>query len=111
MQEHLTSDELCDLIRNVFSPKSFDRRLAVLLDVPDETVPDNDLWRTRRIMAQEWVRELEQSRDKLNLETLLVWSNFPGVDHAACKRSIQLFTEEVMPRFGGGLTAHGEAAE
>jgi alkanesulfonate monooxygenase SsuD/methylene tetrahydromethanopterin reductase-like flavin-dependent oxidoreductase (luciferase family) len=37
----------------------------------------------------------------LNLQYLLVWSDFPGVDHDAAMRSVKLFTEEVMPRFKG----------
>jgi len=43
----------------------------------------------------EKIRELQQ---ELNLENLLVWSNFPGVDHKTYMRSIKLFTEEVMPK-------------
>ena len=70
MREQLTSDELCDLIRNVFSPKSPDRRLAVLLDVPDDTVPDNDLWRNRRIMARDWAEHLDQAKETLNLDSV-----------------------------------------
>ena len=43
----------------------------------------------------EKIRELQQ---ELNLENLLVWSNFPGVKHEDSMRSIKLFTEEVMPK-------------
>ena len=43
--------------------------------------------------------KIEELREKLNLQTLLVWSSFPGVPHEAAMRSVQLFTEEVMPRF------------
>jgi alkanesulfonate monooxygenase SsuD/methylene tetrahydromethanopterin reductase-like flavin-dependent oxidoreductase (luciferase family) len=43
----------------------------------------------------EKIRELQQ---ELNLENLLVWSNFPGVDHKTYMKSIKLFTEEVMPK-------------
>jgi alkanesulfonate monooxygenase SsuD/methylene tetrahydromethanopterin reductase-like flavin-dependent oxidoreductase (luciferase family) len=39
--------------------------------------------------------------DVLNLQKLLVWSDFPGVDHDAAMRSVKLFTQEVMPRFKG----------
>ncbi len=43
----------------------------------------------------EKIRELQQ---ELNLENLLVWSNFPGVDHKTYMKSIKLFTEEVIPK-------------
>tara|TARA_B100002051_G_scaffold165848_1_gene156633 strand:+ start:1682 stop:2848 length:1167 start_codon:yes stop_codon:yes gene_type:complete len=49
----------------------------------------------------EKIRELQQ---ELNLENLLVWSNFPGVDHKTYMRSIKLFTEEVMPKINSTNT-------
>ncbi len=42
----------------------------------------------------EKIKELQQ---ELNLQNLQVWSNFPGVKHQDCMRSIKLFTEEVIP--------------
>jgi alkanesulfonate monooxygenase SsuD/methylene tetrahydromethanopterin reductase-like flavin-dependent oxidoreductase (luciferase family) len=45
--------------------------------------------------------KIEEMIDVLNLQNLLVWSDFPGVDHDAAMRSVKLFTEEVMPRFKG----------
>jgi alkanesulfonate monooxygenase SsuD/methylene tetrahydromethanopterin reductase-like flavin-dependent oxidoreductase (luciferase family) len=50
--------------------------------------------------------QIEQMRETLNLETLLVWSSFPGVPHEAAMDSIRLFTEEVMPHFTDGFS-HG----
>jgi alkanesulfonate monooxygenase SsuD/methylene tetrahydromethanopterin reductase-like flavin-dependent oxidoreductase (luciferase family) len=44
---------------------------------------------------------IEEMIDVLNLRNLLVWSDFPGVDHDVAMRSVKLFTEEVMPRFKG----------
>jgi alkanesulfonate monooxygenase SsuD/methylene tetrahydromethanopterin reductase-like flavin-dependent oxidoreductase (luciferase family) len=43
--------------------------------------------------------KIEEMIAVLNLQYLLVWSDFPGTDHAAAMGSIKLFTEEVMPRF------------
>lgn len=45
--------------------------------------------------------KIEEMLEVLNLQYLLVWSEFPGVDHEAAMRSTKLFTEEVMPRFKG----------
>ena len=47
--------------------------------------------------------KIEELQAELNLETLLVWSHFPGVKHEDAMRSVKLFTEEVMPRFGGSV--------
>ncbi len=57
--------------------------------------PRNLLFGTPDYVAE----KIEEMRDKLNLQTLLVWSHFPGVAHEDAMRSIRLFTEEVMPRF------------
>ena len=57
--------------------------------------PRNLLFGTPDYVAE----KIEEMRDKLNIETLLVWSSFPGVKHEDCMRSVRLFTEEVMPRF------------
>jgi len=57
--------------------------------------PRNLLFGTPDVVAE----KIAELREKLNLQTLLVWSSFPGVEHEAVMRSVQLFTEEVMPRF------------
>ncbi len=49
--------------------------------------------------AEYVIEQIEAMKDQLNLETLLVWSNFPGVDHHAVMNSIAGFTEKVMPHF------------
>ena len=45
------------------------------------------------------IEKIQEMREKLNLRTLLLWSNFPGVPHEAVMDSITLFTEQVMPHF------------
>jgi alkanesulfonate monooxygenase SsuD/methylene tetrahydromethanopterin reductase-like flavin-dependent oxidoreductase (luciferase family) len=79
--------------------------------VPGETLPETpgkldlltyDWLHPRNLLfgTPDYVAEkIEEMQDKLNLQTLLVWSHFPGVDHEAAMRSVRLFTEEVMPRF------------
>ncbi len=47
--------------------------------------------------------KIEEMIAVLNLQYLLVWSDFPGTGHGAAMGSIKLFTEEVMPRFKGRL--------
>lgn len=53
---------------------------------------------------------IEEMIDVLNLQHLLVWSHFPGIEHEAAMRSVKLFTDEVMPRFKGRVGLH-QAAE
>ena len=44
------------------------------------------------------VGKIKELQSELNLQNLQVWSNFPGIDHEACMRSIRLFNDEVMPK-------------
>ena len=43
--------------------------------------------------------KIKELQSELNLQNLQVWSNFPGVKHKDCMKSIKLFTEKVMPNF------------
>lgn len=48
----------------------------------------------------EFVAEkIEELRSELNLEHLLLWTTHPGLEHRHAMRSLELFTEKVMPRF------------
>ncbi len=44
------------------------------------------------------INKINELKSELNLQNLQVWSNFPGIEHEACMRSIKLFTDEVMPK-------------
>ncbi len=57
--------------------------------------------------AEYVIEKIEEMVSKLNLQTLLVWSSFPGVDHQAAMNSIVGFTEQVMPHFAAKPTAPG----
>ena len=45
------------------------------------------------------IDKIKELQSELNLQNLQVWSNFPGVKHDDCMKSIKLFTEKVMPHF------------
>ena len=53
--------------------------------------------------AEYVIEKIEELKSELNLQNLQVWSNFPGVKHKHCMRSIKLFTEKVMPHFKSKL--------
>ena len=44
------------------------------------------------------VNKINELKSELNLQNLQVLSNFPGIDHNACMRSIKLFNDEVIPK-------------
>ena len=72
MTDHLKADELTAMIRRVFEPRAEDTALAVLVDLPDDALPDNDDWARRRSIAAGWVRELAAARDDHGLDIDLV---------------------------------------
>ena len=49
------------------------------------------------------IDKIHELKSELNLQNLLVWSNFPGVKHEDCMKSIKMFTEKVMPHFKDDL--------
>ncbi|MCA9669292.1 MAG: hypothetical protein KC503_27040 [Myxococcales bacterium] len=61
-RDPLDGAELCALLERVFAPRADERALAVLVDLPDQALPDSEAWRDRRQLAAEWVRALEGSR-------------------------------------------------
>ena len=62
MNETLTSAELAQLVRRVFSPTPADRGLALIVDVPDARLPDNPEWAERRRLAAGWYDGLRGRR-------------------------------------------------
>jgi len=83
MSDNLTGQELVDLVRRVFSPTEADRRLAILVDMPDAEAPDNEAWRARREMAAGWAALLAPRAGELGLdEVRLVLYRNPRANNA-----------------------------
>jgi hypothetical protein len=72
MSEQLSATELIALIRRVFSTTPEDRRLGILVDLPDARVPDRPEWKERRRMAAGWAAGLQQQKDALGMDVSLV---------------------------------------
>lgn len=72
MTERLSGEELVALIQRVFRPAAHEDGLAILVDLPDEEVPDTAPWRERREIAADWARELSARALDLGLRTDLV---------------------------------------
>jgi hypothetical protein len=65
----LTGPELVQLIDRVFAPTAEERRLAILVDLPDGDRPDHSRWSSRRALAQSWVDELRRhAADRYRVE-------------------------------------------
>jgi len=72
MSERLSGAELVALVRRVFLPQAQEKGLAILVDLPDAQMPDNEDWAARREIAAQWVSELQLHQSELGLETGLV---------------------------------------
>ncbi len=68
MSDKLTGQELVDLVKRVFDIRSNDRNLVVMVDMPDDVVPDNPTWKARREMAAQWVSLLAPRASELGLD-------------------------------------------
>ncbi len=56
--DRLSARELVELLERVFAPRASERAVAVLVDLPDDEVPDTAAWKRRRLLAADWVQEL-----------------------------------------------------
>jgi len=72
VSDALSRDELVQLVRRVFSPRADDRRLAVLIDLPDDRVPDHPRWKARREMSTRWCELLTEARTELGLDEVVL---------------------------------------
>lgn len=70
MRHRLTANDLELLIKSVFPLSTDDKKLAILVDLPDDADQDTTDWSKRRAMAQSWHRNLTAYIEKLGLESV-----------------------------------------
>lgn len=72
-QSLLSAEQWRRLIESVFKPAADERRLALLVDIPDDGRPDDPPWLDRRRLAQEWLEGLRGafSAERLEIELWL----------------------------------------
>ncbi|WP_158738478.1 LLM class flavin-dependent oxidoreductase [Alteribacillus sp. YIM 98480] len=82
------------------------RGLGNLLDPGEELKPGQELTydflhpRNLLFGTPEYIVEkIQELKEELNLQHLLLWVDHNGLDHEKKMRSLKLFTEEVMPKF------------
>lgn len=83
MSQTLTSEDLRLLVQRVFQPTAKDRGLAIIVDLPDARLEDNENWTNRRAMAAGWYKALQSEMKTLGLEKLtLAWFRNAGGNNA-----------------------------
>jgi hypothetical protein len=76
--KELTTEELRHLFLTVFKPRTTDKVLTFIVDVPDGQVPDDDDWRDRRVMAYNWWMRAIAFKHDLGLDRLEIYY-YPNV--------------------------------
>ena len=72
----LSATELADLVARVFVPVAEDRLLGIMIDLPDDRVPDDAEWLERREIAAQWASLLEAQAPGVGYHThLLLYPN------------------------------------
>ncbi len=83
MSQTLTSEDLRLLVQRVFQPGENDQGLAIIVDLPDQRLADNEDWANRRAMAAGWYRALKTEMHTLGLKRLtLAWYRNAGGNNA-----------------------------
>lgn len=71
--KELTTEELKQLFLTVFKPRVTDKVLTIIVDVPDEAVPDHKQWSERRQMAYNWWMRAIAFKHDMGLERLEIY--------------------------------------
>jgi hypothetical protein len=106
--DRLTAEELTNLVKRVFEPRAEDRALAVIVDLPDDEVPDTDRWRERRALAAGWVRELVGARADHGLEVSLFLYRNVHSNNADLPESAWRWSADTIPDHVDAMTGHLE---
>jgi len=101
----LDTSELVRLIRAVFEPRAEDRRLAVLVDLPDDRTPDRPPWAVRRRIAADWAARLAGAAAQAGIaEASLVLYRNVGRNNADLPATAWVHREGPVPRHADELS-------
>ena len=106
--DRLSAEELTNLVHRVFEPTTKDRALAVIVDLPDDEVPDTGEWRVRRRLAAGWVEELASARDDTGLEVGLYLYRNVHSNNADLPPTAWKWTGDRIPDHADAMVGHLE---
>jgi len=106
MHEQLSAVELQELIERVFRLRDEDGALGIMVDFPDEQLPDHPSWKWRREMAAEWAGLLHRSEERHGLEVkLLCYRNVRANNAELPQEGFLLSPGTTLPGDASGLGA------
>lgn len=68
--DNRTADQLTRLLSSVFALRDREEGLTIMVDLPDDRVPDTAAWRDRRAIAGEWFETLQRRSGELPFSAL-----------------------------------------
>jgi hypothetical protein len=71
-------DQLAALLHSVFALHDREKWLTIMVDLPDERVPDSERWHDRRAVAREWFDMLHDGREQLPFSDVVLCT-YPNV--------------------------------
>ncbi|MFN2370369.1 MAG: hypothetical protein ABR506_04355 [Candidatus Krumholzibacteriia bacterium] len=108
MPESLSPRDLRLLVERVFRPTAADTGLALIVDVPDDRLPDNPDWAVRRALAAAWHRDLAAEGAALGLDRItLAWYRNAGSNNADLPALCHLDTGGPVPDHADRLPPGG----
>ena len=108
----LSTEELTNLILSVFSPQKTDKCLAIIIDVPDEKISDNERWSQRRELAVDWYNKLNSAKSELNIDkiNLLYYQNVHN-NNADLPKTAYFFDGDYKNLNASTLSIQGKAVD
>lgn len=110
MSEKMTDRELIDLVKRVFIPRTNEKALGVMVDLPDAVVGDDNAWAARREIALEWVATLRRNRDELGLDTHLIAYTNVRTNNGDLPESAWVLDGAPLPTSSSGLDINSSIA-
>lgn len=111
-KDNLSQKELVDLIKAVFPGVEEENQLGILVDLPKTESSDNDPWRVRRKIAEEWFGILDMHKDDLGLDKInLIAYPEVGANNADLPATGYLITTLPLPLTSHRLENHGNEVE
>ena len=105
----LTAQDLVQMISSVFPALPGDRSLCILVDFPHEPQDDNQPWKERREVAFEWNQLLQNCKDELKLEEImLIGYSSVGANNAELPE-YSFCLQDQLPQLASDLSNMGSA--
>jgi len=110
MKDDLSTSDIKNLIRSVFSLRHEDKNLAIIVDVPDEKVPDNEDWQKRRELAADWHQKLAKVKNELGLNQAdLIYYPNAHSNNADLPKTAYFYHGDPIKIAASTLSSNGEA--